>query len=268
MDAKRQLLRKLLWLYFFLVIFEGALRKWVVPGMATPLLVVRDPVCIMALFLGFPYLLKQAWVWGFVLVGIIAVPMAVAFGHGSMPVAIYGARILLLHFPMIFLFAAVFDRDDVCSFAKVTMLILIPMTVLLAAQFYLPPTHFVNVGIGGEGTSVFDGVAGRHRSSGTFTFTNGLAAFYGLSAALGAAWLVRGARSVPLWFWVSAGCLVLALPLSISRTIAFHYALTILFVFIAVGFSPKLLKTIIPATVGLLLVGLFASQTQIFQGSM
>ena len=35
-----------IWLYFFLWIFEGALRKWVLPSLATPLLIVRDPIAI------------------------------------------------------------------------------------------------------------------------------------------------------------------------------------------------------------------------------
>ena len=38
--AKR--IKQMIWLYFFLLIFEGALRKWFLPFLATPLLVVRD----------------------------------------------------------------------------------------------------------------------------------------------------------------------------------------------------------------------------------
>jgi hypothetical protein len=42
-------LRQLLWLYFWLLIFEGALRKWLLPGLSTPLLLVRDPVALRSL---------------------------------------------------------------------------------------------------------------------------------------------------------------------------------------------------------------------------
>ena len=45
--SKMSLLKKLFWLYFLLLIFEGALRKWVVPGFSAPLLLVRDPVAIL-----------------------------------------------------------------------------------------------------------------------------------------------------------------------------------------------------------------------------
>ena len=40
------LLKKLFWLYFLLLIFEGALRKWILPQFSAPLLLVRDPVAL------------------------------------------------------------------------------------------------------------------------------------------------------------------------------------------------------------------------------
>ncbi len=36
------ILKKGIWLYFFLLLFEGALRKWVLPSLSAPLLIVRD----------------------------------------------------------------------------------------------------------------------------------------------------------------------------------------------------------------------------------
>ena len=38
--------RRLIWTYLLLLIFEGALRKWIVPRFSDPLLVVRDPIVI------------------------------------------------------------------------------------------------------------------------------------------------------------------------------------------------------------------------------
>ena len=40
------LFKKAIWLYIVLLIFEGALRKWFLPSLATPLLVIRDPIVI------------------------------------------------------------------------------------------------------------------------------------------------------------------------------------------------------------------------------
>jgi len=63
--------------------------------------------------------------------------------------AVYGKRILVLHFPLIFLFGAVFTRDDLWTFAKTFLVLAIPMTFLIAAQYSLPPDHFVNIAPGG-----------------------------------------------------------------------------------------------------------------------
>ena len=37
-------IRQLIWLYFWLLIFEGVLRKWVVPSLSSVLRRARDPV--------------------------------------------------------------------------------------------------------------------------------------------------------------------------------------------------------------------------------
>ena len=55
-QARFMRIRQLLWIYFWLLIFEGALRKWILPGLSNPLLLVRDPVALLALWWGSPLL--------------------------------------------------------------------------------------------------------------------------------------------------------------------------------------------------------------------
>src|SRR5439155_22404052 len=50
-SAELQKIRRLVYLYFFLLIIEGALRKWIVPQFSNPLLLVRDPVVLVIYFL-------------------------------------------------------------------------------------------------------------------------------------------------------------------------------------------------------------------------
>ncbi|MEJ7769742.1 MAG: hypothetical protein WKF89_18125, partial [Chitinophagaceae bacterium] len=45
----KKVLRYGIWLYILLLIFEGALRKWILPGLSTPLLIIRDPLAIWLL---------------------------------------------------------------------------------------------------------------------------------------------------------------------------------------------------------------------------
>jgi hypothetical protein len=40
-------LRRMIWLYFVLLIGEGALRKWIVSSLGAPLLVIRDPLVLL-----------------------------------------------------------------------------------------------------------------------------------------------------------------------------------------------------------------------------
>ena len=36
----------MIWVYFWLLLGEGALRKWIFPSLSGPLLIVRDPVLL------------------------------------------------------------------------------------------------------------------------------------------------------------------------------------------------------------------------------
>ena len=221
--TSRKRIRQLLWLYFWLLIFEGALRRWILPGLSNPLLLVRDPVALLAIWWGWPLLLQSRWrIWLLPLlaIGLLSFLMAITLGHGDLFVAAYGARVLLLQLPLIFLFGAVFDRSDVFRFARVMLALSIPMAVLIASQSNLPETHILNVGSGGIGTAVFSGAGGRFRPPGTFTFINGVSLFFTLAAA-SLFVLLYGSRISErgrLFCAVAGVALVVALPVSISRS--------------------------------------------------
>mgnify|MGYP006879003746 CR=1 FL=1 len=230
--ATRRRLRQLLWLYFWLLIFEGALRKWVLPGLSNPLLLVRDPIALLAVWWGWPLLRQRRWqIWlqPLLWIGSLGALLAVAVGHGDLFTAVYGARVFLVQLPLIFVFAAVFDRSDVLRFAWVLLWLSIPMTLLLATQSGLPDSHFLNVGPGGFGTAAFEGALGRSRPPGTFTFVNGVVSFYSLAAA--SLFMVLYGSKVRqrgrLFSMVAGIALVVALPVSISRSLLAGYLLVL-----------------------------------------
>lgn len=230
--ANRRRLRQLLWLYFWLLIFEGALRKWFLPGLSNPLLLVRDPIALLALWWGWPLLQQRRWqIWllPLILFGILGGLFAASVGHGDLFTAAYGARVFLLQLPLIFLFAAVFDRRDVLRFGWALLWLAIPMTLLLATQSSLPNTHILNVGPGGVGSAAFEGALGRSRPPGTFTFISGVVSFYTL--ALASLFMVlygTRVRQLGRLFCMVAGiALVVALPVSISRSLLAGYLLVI-----------------------------------------
>jgi hypothetical protein len=268
--SRQRKIQLLLWSYFWLLIFEGALRKWVVPGLSTPLLIIRDPVAIVAVALGFRELTQRpwsGWFWWTWFVGGLGFFLALIAGHRDIITAVFGARIWLFHFPLIFLFPCVFGRDDVWRFVKATAFIAIPMTLLIVLQYSLPQSHFVNRAPGGEEGVGFSGALGKFRPPGTFSFTNGVTEFYGLAAAGIAAWLLSGPKPVPKWLWLSGASLLVALPVSISRGLFFKYALTALGAAVASVLAGRQIKQLMTAAILVALTVLVVSQLPIVQES-
>ena len=268
--ASGQLLKRLIWLYFWLLIVEGALRRWILPGLAGPLLLVREPVAIAILGLavaGGALRPRFSLILGIVC-GLLSFVLTLGFGHGNLPVAAYGLRIFLLHFPLLYVIGDVFDRDDVWKMARAICWVALPMTALTAAQFFLPQSHWINIGIGGEGTAGFEGAADRFRPPGTFSFTSGLSQFYALAAAAIAA-LAFHPRWASSWWWrASVISLVLAVPLTISRSVLFSLMITGLVFFVVGTGSSKLAKRFAVAAFAFVFLGFIATLIPAFREGM
>lgn len=235
-------LKKGLWLFFWLLIFEGALRKWVFPGLATPLLLVRDPIAIWLVIKAWERRLIPAnlYVLSSVAVGLLSIFTAVLFGHGSFMVAIYGSRIWFLYFPLIFVIGAVFNKDDVLEFARKYLILSIPMTILIVLQFYSPQSAWVNRGVGGnEAGAGFSGALDFFRPPGTFSFTSGVGHFYGaLGCFVFYYWLDPEKINRRLLIAATI-CLLIAIPVSIIRGLLFQVIVMLVFMLLAAFRKPK-----------------------------
>ena len=78
-DKLFQNIRRLIWLYFWLLIFEGVLRKWVLPQLSNPLLIVRDPVVLLIYLLAIRARIFPRNAWMFSLAVIAFLSLAVSF---------------------------------------------------------------------------------------------------------------------------------------------------------------------------------------------
>lgn len=213
------LVRRLIWIYLILLIFEGALRKWFLPGLATPLLIIRDPVVMAIYFLAFSQgrFPINRWTAVPIILGVVTLGTALFFGHGSLAAALYGFRANYLHWPLFVLMPRYLTARDFLYMGRLILILVPPMTALLVLQFYSSPTAWVNLGIGGQGTSQFAGAGGFMRSSGTFSFVTGLSQFYTLATAyLLGLFLMRRQTNWLLLAPVGISIL-LAMPMSISR---------------------------------------------------
>lgn len=256
-----------IWIYFILLIFEGGLRKWLLPGLATPLLIVRDPVAIWLIYITWRRgLLKpNIYLVGMIIIGIVSLFTALLLGHGNVLVALFGARILLFHFPLIFVIGKIFTREDLIRIGKVTLWISIPMSVLLALQFYSPQSAWVNRGVGGDMAGAgYIGALGYSRPPGTFSFTTGTTMYYSfLAPFIFYFWLYPKNMNRIILIASTLGLLA-AIPLSISRGLLFQVGVTALFTLIATFRKPEYLGKLVVAIIGIILTFLVLSQTSTF----
>lgn len=241
------LYRKAIWIYLFLLVFEGALRKWFLPSLSTPLLIIRDPIAIWLTIVGWQKgWLNNAYVKVMMIVSILSFVLTLLVGHHNLFVALFGWRIYFFHFPMIFVMGKILSRTDLLKMGQFLLWLSIPMTVLIVIQFYSPQTAWVNLGVGGEGTAGFGGAMGYMRPPGTFSFTSGYVAFQGLVGCLLIYYLVMNdtlpeAYRFSTWVLILlAACYLLTIPMSISRTHFFQTSLFLLFLGVAAVRKAKL----------------------------
>ncbi|MDP0489557.1 MAG: hypothetical protein Q7Q71_00735 [Verrucomicrobiota bacterium JB023] len=101
------------------------------------------------------------------------------------------------------------------------------MTLLLIVQYKSPASALVNIGPGGEGTSVFAGAMGKHRPPGTFSFISGTACLYPMVTAMWFSLYFLQKASLPL-LALSGMAIFLACPVSISRFLVVGVVLVVL----------------------------------------
>jgi hypothetical protein len=256
-------LKKLFWLYFLLLIFEGALRKWVVPQLSGPLLIIRDPVALLIIWETYR---TSKWParWTSV-IGLLTVLLSGLFilqivaGGNPVLVGVYGLRSYLLPFPLIFIMGENLDEEDLRKLGACTLWILLPMTLLVVSQYLAPANSFLNKGAYEGGTQI--GYAGGHvRASGTFSFVIGETQFGTLSGAFLFYGMVKEGFAKTWMLWVGAFGLMLSIPMTGSRTLVFQLAAIIVCVGLGavMGVSQfgKALRVILPVAIMAFLVSL------------
>ena len=268
-NSNVSLIKKLIWIYFILLIFEGALRKWVLPGLSAPLLIVRDPVAIVLIILAWKQgiLKTNLYLTATLAIGIVSFITALLFGHGNLLVGLYGVRTLLLHFVVIFIIGSVFNRHDVLKMGAAILWLTIPMTILLVFQFYSPQSAWVNLGIGGDTAGGgFSGALGFFRPPGTFSFTNGTALFYSFSACFVFYFWVSPKMYINRILLIAASIAVaVAIPVSISRTLFFMIIITSIFVLVAFVRNIRKTSRILTVAVVIAVIFVVLSQLAFFQ---
>jgi len=269
--AVTESLKKGIWLYFLLLIFEGALRKWVLPALATPLLIVRDPVAIWIIFTAWRngFLPSNKYLSAMIFITISGLFTTILVGHRSVPVAIYGLRILLFHFPLIFLIGKIFDREDVLKMGRIVLWIAVPMFFLIALQFYSPQSSFVNKGIGSDSLGGgFSGALGYFRPPGTFSFTTGNVQFFSLVAVFVIYFWLNLEQVNRILLICATVALIAAIPISISRGLLIQVVLSTAFAIASISRTPRLFGRMLVAIIGLFIIVASLSKFSFFENAI
>jgi hypothetical protein len=261
--SKTPLLEKLFWAYFLLLIFEGALRKWIVPGLSAPLLLIRDPIGLLILLEAFRtdrWPRKWSGVIGFLAVAILLLCAAqLIVVSNPWTAAVYGLRSYLLPFPVAFVMGENLTAEDLRKFGLCTLWILLPLTALEVAQYMAPPSSFLNKGAYEGGGQLYY-IAAHSRASGTFSFVAGPTNYVPLAAAFILYGLLNERIAKRWLLWAATGAAILSVPMIGARTVVFELAGVVACMGIAtlLGVSQltKVFKIAAPITALFLLVSL------------
>jgi hypothetical protein len=215
----KRLLKWSIWAYLLLWIFEGALRKWVLPGAQEAILIIRDPLLIgiYLLALASGKVPRNAFLGVLAALILFSGVFAVLAGQSNILVTIYGLRTNYLHVPLIWVMAETLDRKDVEQLGSGLLLLVLPMVAVMMLQFRAPMDAWINRGVGGDEVGQIYGAAGRIRPPGFFSFITGPMVFFPLAASF---FLYQATLVRRLWFPVLLAvgvAIAIALPISISR---------------------------------------------------
>jgi hypothetical protein len=257
------LLKKLFWAYFLLLIFEGGLRKWILPQLSAPLLLVRDPVAVFIIWEAYR---THKWPkqWS-VVTGILAAVLLGLFlaqmiaGENPWFAGLYGLRSYLLPFPVAFIMGENLDAEDLRKFGTCILWLALPLVALEVAQYSAAPKSPLNTGAY-QGAEQIGYSGGHVRASATFSYVAGPINYFPLAAAFIFYGLVMEKFARRWLLWAASFAVILAVPVTGSRTMAYQLGAVLACVGIAAVFGvsqfTKSLKLIVPFLVVSFLVSL------------
>ncbi|SNT36819.1 oligosaccharide repeat unit polymerase [Tropicimonas sediminicola] len=252
-------------LLFLLLLVEGPLRKWFLPGLAGPLTLLRDPFALLlyahCINKGFIWTRGMAQIW--LLFALVSAPFALqqyALNGYGIPGWLLGLRTYWMYMPIAFVIAATHRRDDILRFLRVVLAIAIPYAFLVARQYGAPPFAFVNWGVAGDiqgAVALGDGIV---RPFGLFTYTAPNVLYTAFTLAAFLAYYLTGPKG---WkqqaFLVAAGFAVATMSvLTGSRTIYFQVAAITGFTLIGLLATRPTVRTVRRIAAVLVFIGLVA----------
>ena len=258
-DTKK-ILRKFIYLFLLLLLFDGALRKWMFISFSAPIMMLKEILAIIICLIGLPYFPKMSnWEKTFFFVGVCVFITTLLFGHHNIIVAMYGCLPYWFGLPICFIIGKILNYQDLMRIGKLMIYTSILNSVLLILQFNLPVEHFLNYQgseiderIIGYSVSSLDGL---FRPGGLFMHSSQNAVFQMLPLAYMLYFIFLQDsgknRKISIFALVIQ---IISLPFAISRTTIFCHAGILAFFFLF-GL-PKANKMTLIKYIPLIIVGL------------
>ncbi|MBI5430572.1 MAG: hypothetical protein HY938_08965 [Nitrosomonadales bacterium] len=228
-------------LFLLLLIYDGALRKWVLPGAEQILFIAKDALLFGLLVYAMLNRSRQKNVAmqpaARVLFVLYAGWVLLESGNFNLPgilVGIWGLKAHLLYASLILLLPLAFSNlDDLFrALVKIYPWVVVPVCALAFVQLAAPADSFINQQVrGGMDMISYFGESGLVRITGTFSYITGMAAFVQVTTVLGVGLFLGGART--RLFLVGLGFALAALPATGSRAVIVVAAVSVLMMLIA-----------------------------------
>ena len=265
-------IRRLIWLYFWLLLLEGALRKWALPQLSNPLLIIRDPVVILIYVLAirarvFP---RNGWVFSLAIIGFLSLAASFIALWPYLPpsrivlVSGFGFRANYLHLPLIFLLPRVLREEDVKRIGWWVLVLVVPMSLLMVAQFRAAPDSLLNRTASGEGEQIVAAL-GRVRTAGTFSFVVGVVAYFALATGF-LVWAALKRDIYKNWVLFAAGvALLIGISVSGSRSVVGACAVVVASLVLVLLLRPGAVNRFGQALLVTVVLGFLVTQTPVFK---
>lgn len=190
-ERARRLVVVLIFVVYWLLMFEGALRKWVFPSMQKYIFFIKDPFVFMVYLIAIRHKLFPNKNKIFITGLAIASFFLLIFLWQTMTtdvnpiIFIYGWRMYFYYFPLAFIMGENLQGKDLYCLVRYALLLTIPMGVLCFFQYSTSPGSFWNstpLGIAYTESGVSGGTTAR--LTGTFSFFHAMQLYIGSMIAL------------------------------------------------------------------------------------
>jgi len=268
-----KIVRGLIWTYLILLLIEGALRKWVVPQYSDPILIIRDPVLLAIYFFAFKARIfpTNSWVISLGIIGGLSLAVSILVLYPYIPfkfillVTAYGFRSNFLHLPLIFVIASAVDEKGVKRIGWWILLLMVPMALLMVAQFKASPDAFINRAVGTAEAQQLTTAGGKIRPPGTFSFISGPIFF----ASAAAAFAIYGAlrRGVyNRWLLVTSSvCLLVSIIVSGSRGYVVAVLIVVMSILVILVIRPQAVNKFAGTLLIIVIAAVLISRLPIFK---